>query len=692
MKNNRLRLLLPFFVIFVWLGISSIGGQTFAKITNVESNDQSSFLPQSADSTKVANKQLSFYSSTTIPAIILFSTPDHSKITATQFSTIFPLTATIKKINGVLNTPGSVVGPIPSSDGQAAEFLVQVKANTEAPQVVKNIQTAVNNSNTKGLNHYVTGPGGILADLFGAFSGINGILLYVAVGVVFVILLLVYRSIVLPFIVLGAAMFALTGAIFFVYEMALHNVIKLNGQSQGILSILVIGAATDYSLLMIARYKESLHKMDSKWDAMRATLKAVIEPIAASAATVSLALLCLLFSDLNSNKGLGPVGAIGIVFAFLSVMSLLPALLVLFGRKAFWPMQPRIEKKQNNKRTFWENIASFVENKPRLVWVSCFVLLAVLAIGLPQFKASGTSQSSQILGKSQAADGEKVLVQHYPGGSGSPVIIITPVGEIDHVVSILSSYPGLVSPVVTTVPGTTNPLVKNGEALISATLTSQADSQIANNTISSLRKTFEKQSPQTLVGGSTAIALDTQNTARNDLKKIIPIVLLVIFIILALLLRALTAPILLIASVILSFAATLGLSALVFNHVFHFPGSDPSVPLFGFIFLVALGVDYNIFLMTRVREESISRGTHEGIFKGLSVTGGVITSAGVVLAATFASLSVVPILFLVQLAFIVAAGVLIDTVIVRSLLVPGLAEEIGKKIWWPSRLWKSGKD
>jgi RND superfamily putative drug exporter len=272
------------------------------------------------------------------------------------------------------------------------------------------------------------------------------------------------------------------------------------------------------------------------------------------------------------------------------------------------------------------------------------------------------------------------------------VIIITPVGEIDHVVSILSSYPGLVSSVVTTVPGTTNPLVKNGEALISATLTSQADSQIANNTISSLRKTFEKQSPQTLVGGSTAIALDTQNTARSDLKKIIPIVLLVIFIILALLLRALTAPILLIATVILSFAASLGLSALVFNHVFHFPGSDPSVPLFGFIFLVALGVDYNIFLMTRVREESISRGTHEGIFKGLSVTGGVITSAGVVLAATFASLSVVPILFLVQLAFIVAAGVLIDTVIVRSLLVPGLAEEIGKKIWWPSRLWKSGKD
>jgi putative drug exporter of the RND superfamily len=690
-KRNKLRLLLPLLAIFIWLGVSGVGGQTFAKITDVETNDQSSFLPQSADSTKVANKELSFYNSSTIPTIVLFTSKNDNKLSYGQIGSLLPVADAIKNVSGVTKTPTSVIGPVPSTDGFAAEYLIQVKATTEAPKTVKAIQDAVSKSAPSGLKYYVTGPGGILADLFNAFSGINGILLYVTIGVVFLILLVVYRSIVLPFVVLGTAMFGLTGAIYFVYELALHNIIKLNGQSQGILSILVIGAATDYSLLMIARYKEALHEMESKWDAMRKTLKVVIEPIGASAATVSLALLCLLFSDLNSNKGLGPVGAIGIVFAFLSVMTLLSAILVLLGRNAFWPLKPKVEKKTTARKTFWERVADLVERKPRAIWISCFIVLSLLALGLPQFKASGTSQTDAILGTSQARDGAKVLSKHFPAGTGSPAVIITPDSEADHVLSLLSANSGVTSAIPFMIPGTDYPLVKDGNVLINATLKDQADSSQAEATITNLRAVMRRHSPQTIIGGTTAIMLDTQNTARNDLHKIIPIVLAVIFVILILLLRAITAPVLLIGSVILSFAASLGLSALVFNHLFHFVGSDPSVPLFGFIFLVALGVDYNIFLMTRVREESLKLGTHEGIFKGLSVTGGVITSAGIVLASTFAALSVVPILFLVEIAFIVAAGVLIDTVIVRSLLVPGLAEDIGKRIWWPSKLWRKGK-
>ena len=690
-KRNKLRLFLPLLAIFIWFGVSAVGGQTFAKITNVETNDQSSFLPQSADSTKVANKELGFFNTSTIPAIVLFTSPNTSKLSYNQISGLLPVADAIKNIKGIASGPTSVVGPIPSSDGLAAEYLVQVKATTEAPKTVKEIQNVVNSSAPSGTKHYVTGPGGILADLFNAFSGINGILLYVTIGVVFLILLVVYRSIVLPFVVLGTAMFGLTGAIYFVYELALHDIIKLNGQSQGILSILVIGAATDYSLLMIARYKEALHEMDSKWDAMKKTLKVVIEPIGASAATVSLALLCLLFSDLNSNKGLGPVGAIGIVFAFLSVMTLLSAILALLGRNAFWPLKPKVEKKTSSRKTFWERVANLVERKPRAIWLSCFVLLTLLALGLPQFKANGTSQTDAILGTSEARDGEKALAEHFPAGTGSPAVVITPVTETGHVLNLLAANSGVISATPYMVPGTNVPFVKDGNILINATLKDQADSSQAEATITSLRAEMKTQSPNTLIGGTTAIMLDTQNTARNDLRKIIPIVLAVIFVILILLLRAVVAPVLLIGSVILSFAASLGLSALVFNHVFHFVGSDPSVPLFGFIFLVALGVDYNIFLMTRVREESLKLGTHEGIFKGLSVTGGVITSAGIVLASTFAALAVVPILFLVEIAFIVAAGVLIDTVIVRSLLVPGLSEDIGKLIWWPSKLWRKGK-
>ncbi len=691
MKSNKFRLLLPILLIGLWLVVSGIGGPTFAKINNVTTNNQASFLPKTADSTIVDNEQTAFISSSAIPAIVVISS--NKTLTHQQFSSLLPLTAKFAKTSGVTSGAGNVVGPIPSKDGHAAEFIVQITSSTSAlAPTVKELRAVLKTNVSPDLATYVTGPAGIAADLFSAFGGIDGILLYVAIGVVFFILLLVYRSIILPFIVLITAMVALSGAILLVYQLALHGVIKLNGQSQGILSILVIGATTDYSLLLISRYKEYLHEYESKWQAMRKTLRHVIEPIGASAATVCAALLCLLFSNLNSNRALGPIAAIGIVFAFLTVTTLLTSILLLFGRKAFWPFAPRVDSHEVKKLTLWEKIAGFVKKRPRAIWLSCFILLAGLSLGLFQLKASGVSETAAILGSSNAVTGQTVLSAHFPGGSGSPAELIVPVADKQKVMNLLASSSGITTPMVFSNPKTHAPVVHDGNLLVTATLDSAADSNQAESTVRQLRTNLKTVSPTTLVGGTTATLIDSNNTANSDLHKIIPIVLVVILFILMILLRAILAPLILIGSVILSFAGSLGLSALVFNHLFHFAGSDAAVPLFGFIFLVALGVDYNIFLMTRVREESVKSGTHKGIFKGLSVTGSVITSAGIVLAATFASLSVIPILFLVEIAFIVAAGVLIDTVIVRSLLVPGLTEDIGKLIWWPSKLWRHGKD
>jgi putative drug exporter of the RND superfamily len=299
-----------------------------------------------------------------------------------------------------------------------------------------------------------------------------------------------------------------------------------------------------------------------------------------------------------------------------------------------------------------------------------------------------------VLGASNARDGQTVAAEHFPAGSGSPVLVIADEAQSDAVLDAVTATSGVDSATVyagDVQPGSgADPIVVDGRVMIEATLAVEADSLEAEDVVRALRADLPAIDPGVLVGGPTAVDLDTNTTAQADLVKIIPIVLAVILVILILLLRAVVAPLLLIGSVILSYAATLGVSALVFNHVLGFPGADASVPLFGFVFLVALGVDYNIFLMTRVREESLVLGTRPGVLRGLSMTGGVITSAGIVLAATFAALAVIPILFLVQIAFIVAFGVLLDTVIVRSLLVPALSYDIGRAIWWPSRLSRTG--
>lgn len=692
-KNTRLRILLPVALIAVWLGLAAVGGPTFGKIADVSTNDQADFLPSSAESTQVQQLQRQYESGQSIPAIVLLES--NKPFASGDMAAHAELGKALGAVDGV---QGNVIGPIPSSDRQALEFVVPVTPGAELKTVVGDLHQVAEKDLPDGQRAYVTGPAGLSADLSEAFGGIDGLLLVVALAAVFVVLLFVYRSALLPILVLCNAMFALCAAIFVVYLLAKHGVIELNGQSQGILSILVIGAATDYSLLLVARYREALGRAASKWEAIKQGIKGSFEPIAASAATVILALLCLLFSDLNSNRSLGPIAATGIAFSLLATMTFLPALLVLFGKVAFWPSKIREETEVRAVRIktgreeltgVWKRVGKLVALHPRRIWIVVVLVLGVSSLGLLQLRASGVPQTDLVLSQSNAADGQEAIARHYDAGSSAPTLIAVPEDATESALAVLRANPKLADIMAYSDRGRTNDIeqakVVDGTMLLSAALTVDPYGEEAEQVITSLRSELATAAPGALVGGTTALAADTSETAQRDLRVIVPLVLLMIFLVLAVLLRSLLAPLLLIATVILSFAATLGISALVFNHVLGFSGADASVPLFGFVFLVALGVDYNIFLVTRTREEAMKYGTRAAVLHSLGKTGGVITSAGIVLAVTFAALGIIPILFLAQLAFIVAFGVLLDTLVVRSLLVPALFYDIGAKVWWPSK-------
>ena len=558
------------------------------------------------------------------------------------------------------------------------------------------------------MDFHVTGPAGFTSDLSRAFSGIDGLLLLVALGLVLVILVVVYRAVLLPLVVLLTSVFALAVALLTNWWLAKWEVLTITGQTQGILFILVIGAATDYSLLYTARYLEELRRHESRMEATRAALRGVLEPILASGGTVIAGLLCLLFSDLGSNRSLGPVTAIGVAFAVLASLTLLPSLTYLLGRASYWPRVPRFDPDRTDEEQthtgVYARTGRFVSRRPRAVWIACVILLGIGAAFVPALKADGVPVSSFVLGASDARTGQEALSRHFPGGAGSPVYVLAAENNLQSVANQLLGNDGVASvsvvskaspsgsaPVTTAGiqpvgrPGTPPPAptVDDGEVMLLATLTAAADSDEAIETVRELRADL---SGTARIGGTTATDLDTRTTTQHDRALIIPLVLAVILIILILLLRSLLAPVLLVATTALSFETAMGVAAVVFNHVLNLPGADPSVPLYGFVFLVALGIDYNIFLMTRVREEALEHGTREGMLRGLAVTGGVITSAGLVLAATFAALAVLPILFLLQIAFIVSFGVLLDTFVVRTLLVPALVQDIGPVVWWPSRL------
>lgn len=718
-----LRLALPLVIVLIWLVGGGVGGPYFGKVGEVSTNDQSTFLPASAESTMVQQRTSDFLGDSSIPAVVVVTAESGEKLTEQQLTDLRVVTDDLAKVDAV---NGDVSPPIASEDGKAVQFFAPLDSSSDVNDAVHELRTAVQADLPEGTTAWITGPAGFTADLAQGFLGIDGTLLIVAVIAVFVILVIVYRSPLLPILVLMSSLFALCVSVLTVWWLAKAEVFVLNGQVQGILFILVIGAATDYALLYVARYKEALGHGEDRFRAALTAWKGAFEPILASGGTVIAGLLCLLLSDLATNKALGPIASIGIGFAMLSALTFLPALMALFGRAAFWPFAPKGEDLKHvlpadldaPVRGIWPKTAKLVARHPRVVWMLSVLVLVAGAAGVTQLKADGVPTSEFVLGASEARDGQKVLGEHFPGGSGSPAYIIVAEKRVAEALPLITDTAGVDSVAVTSEDSVTGqasieitdgtavysapgapgapaptPTVRDGDVMLQITLSDAADSDAAKSTITDLRSTLDDTlgDREALVGGTTAVAVDTIATGERDRAVIIPIVLVVILFILMLLLRSVLAPVLLIASTILSYVTALGVSALVFNHILGFPGADPSVPLFGFVFLVALGVDYNIFLMSRVREESKKHGTREGILRGLVSTGGVITSAGLVLAATFAALGVIPILFLAQLAFIVAFGVLLDTFLVRSLLIPALTYDIGRKIWWPGKLSRDRK-
>ncbi|MER7764577.1 MMPL family transporter [Streptomyces sp. NPDC097619] len=675
----------PLVLLIVWLGIGGTLGPYAGRLGEVATNDQAAFLPRGAESTRVLEARKAFESSASVPAIVVW-TADGGTVTAEQRA------AADRVLAGLADAPGTVAAPspaLPSEDGEALRAVVPLAPDLgeELTPTLDDLREAA--GRVPGTSVAIAGPAATQADLSGAFAGIDGLLLGVALGAVLLILLLVYRSVLLPFVIIVSAVFALALACAVVYALADRGAVRVDGQVQGILSILVIGAATDYALLLAARFREELAAHGDRTRAASAAVRRSAGAVTASAATVALGLLALLASDLTNNRALGPVGAIGIVCAVLSTLTFLPAVLVLLGRAAYWPAVPGPGDTAAEGHKVWRRLAAAIDRAPRRVWVSTALLLLALAAFAPGLSAKGVPLDEIFVNDAPSVSAQQTLAEHYPGGSGNPAVIITDAGRAAAVRTAAEGTEGVasVTPVTTGGrPGAGDPLVVDGRVRLDATLAAAADSEAAIETVQRLRdRVHAVPGAEALVGGYTAQQADTQETSARDRTVIVPVVLAVILLVLIALLRSLLVPVLLVATVALNFLATLGVSALVFD-LLGFSGTDASVPLYGFVFLVALGVDYNIFLMSRVREESLTHGTREGVLRGLVTTGGVITSAGVVLAATFAALMVIPLAFLVQIAFIVAFGVLLDTLVVRSLLVPALVIDIGPRAWWPGTL------
>ena len=703
-QKSRKPFAIAVLVVIVWFAITGIFGPLFGKLSSVQENNNSSFLPKGAEATLAADEIAKFSGkdSFNFPTLILFegkSTPETFAAINSHLSAVGNLTlaGTDSKISDFL-APGQQINVFPSQDGKAILANIPLDGNSIAktlsndkpvlPAVVEALRTDIKPvAQANGLTPYVTGPGGLLGDLFGAFGTLDSSLLLTTLGVVALILIIVYRSPILWIIPLLSALFALSTAGGIVYLLAKNNIIDVDGQSQGILSVLVIGAATDYALLLIARYREELHLHESRFDAMKAAYKGVWEPILASGSTVSISLLILLFSQLTNTAGLGPIGAIGVVCSMITILTLLPALLLVFGRWIFWPRRPLFDGDDHVMSGAWSKVGNAIGRNPRKAWMISGSVLLIFAFASTTLKADGIGTVDTFTGKPESVVGQKLLETHFPGGQGNPTQVVVSQEKLDEVAMRLSSAPGVRD--VTPQMDPTNPKVVQivgGKAILNLTLDKAPDSVEAGKDIPKIRQIAHATDASSLVGGTSAVYFDVRTANSRDNRTIIPIILLAITLILGLLLRSILSAIVLLGTVVLSYFATLGVCALVFNHIFGFAGGDNSFPLFAFIFLVALGIDYNIFLMTRVREESQKIGTRAGVIKGVTVTGAVITSAGIVLAATFAVLGLLPLVPLAELGFAVAFGVLLDTIIVRSILVPALVHEIGPKIWWPSKL------
>ena len=666
-----------FVVVAVWAGILFVSFLLAGKLSGVEKNDNSAWLPGAAESTQVSDLSKRFQPDDIAPAVIVYERS--SGVTPADQA---KATADVRAIQGIAGVSGQVAGPLPAQDGKALEVIAPIKVDAAGWDKIVDVVDAIKaqtGPGAAGLAVYLTGPAGNAADSAGAFEGIDGTLLYTTLAIVAIILLITYRSPtlwILPIFTAGTALLTAQGAI---YLLAKHAGLVVNAQSAGILTVLVFGAGTDYALLLVARYREELRRHEDRHEAMAIAMHRAGPAIIASAATVAIGMSCLTLAEMNSTSGLGPVAALGVVVGLLAMITLLPALLVICGRWLFWPVRPKAGTAEPTATGLYAKLGARIANRPRTVWITTAVVLGAMALGLLQLDAKGLSQADSFVTKQPSVVGEEALARHFPAGQGQPVSVIGKSAQADQIKAAISGTTGITA--------VTDPVIKGDLVAFDATLSSAPDSTAAQRTVERVRAAVHAvPGAEAKVGGLTAIILDTNNANDHDNRLIIPLVLLVVLVILGVLLRSVVAPLVLIATVVLSFAAALGVSALVFRHLFGFGGEDTSFPLYVFVFLVALGIDYNIFLMTRVREEAQQHGTRRGALTGLAATGGVITSAGIVLAGTFAALGSLPLVAFAEIGFAVAFGVLLDTLVVRSVLVTALNLDLGRWMWWPGKL------
>ena len=687
-RRHGLRWLIPILLIFAWLGLGGTLGPLAGKLGEVVESGAASYLPRDAEATQVLELAKRFGQPEALPAVVVYARDAglNEADEAAIESDVDRMRATLGE-----HLAAPPIGPERSDDGRAAR-VVLLFAGTDETKITPHVQQLRDLVNPgDGRSVHVTGPAGVQADLQDALGAIDLMLLLVTGAIIVVILMLVYRSPILPFLVLAVAGTALGVTQGIIYLLADQGVMSLGSEVQGILSVLVIGAGTDYALLLIARYREELGRTEDRTAAMRRALRSSAGPILASAATVALGLLCLLLSDLGLNRQLGPAAALGIGCAVLAMLTFLPAALVLLGRAAFWPRRAAVGPAEAGQGRVWRMVTRQITVRPRVIWAGTAIVLALMAVGVTRLHADGLSGTDMIIADDvESKLGQRVLAEHYPAGDGSPVLVITQASAVPDVIAAARDVPN-VATVDTFPPSATGapappPLIVDGLARVDVVLSVDPDSRAAVAAVRELRTALAGvDGAEAKVGGVTAVKADFDDTAERD-RIVIPVLLAVVFLIVLVLVRALVVTVLLLATVVLSFFAAIGVSTVVFQDLLGFPGVDSTFPLHAFVFLVALGIDYNIFLISRVREESQQLGTRAGATRGLVLTGGVITSAGVVLAATFAALGVIPLVLMVELAFTVAFGVLLDTLVVRSLLVPALLVDVGRWVWWPTAL------
>lgn len=679
-------------VVVLWLVVMVLAFPLASKLTGAQDNDAASWLPGRAESTQVLQEAEEFRPEV-IPAVVVYARD--SGLTDADRARIEEDVAAFRELREHGVRGAETRGPFPDRpDGpRAAQVFVPITMDEKgwdrlAPAVDSLRERA--GAGEAGLAVHVTGPGGTNADFSEAFEGIDSTLLLSALGVVIVMLLITYRSPTLLLVPVVAVIGALAAAQALIYLLAEHADLTVNGQSAGILTVLVFGAGTDYALLLVARYREELRRHEDRHEAMALALHRAGPAVLASGATVVLGMLVLMVAEMNSTSGLGPVAATGVAVALLAMLTLFPALLVIFGRWIFWPAVPHLGSPEPTEHGVWARTGARIARRPRAVWAATALVLAVFALGLTQLRAEGLSNADAFTGKPDSITGQEVQARYFPAGSGNPLVIVANAGQAGQVGETVARTNGVVPGSVAVPPGTKPE--HDGRVLIEATAIERGDSEAAKDTVERVRDAVHAiGDADARVGGGTAALVDMDKATARDNVLIIPLVLAVVLLVLVVLLRSLVAPLLLIATVVLSFAAALGLSALAFRHIFDYAGETTDFPLFVFVFLVALGIDYNIFLSTRIREEARRQGTRAGVVTGLAATGAVITSAGLVLAGTFAALGTLPLVAFAEIGFAVALGVLLDTFVVRSVLVTALFLDVGPKVWWPHRAAREGR-